>query len=86
MKNWFVENYEQVAKWIAVVLCCITLIGIVTVGVRDLANTHIEWEFEENVELTDEMMETYCNLVRIGMEEAISPPPPFFSRNLHLPL
>ena len=68
MKNWFVENYEQVAKWIAVVLCCITLIGIVTVGVRDLANTHIEWEFEENVELTDEMVETYCNLVRIGME------------------
>ena len=68
MKNWFIKNYEQVAKWIAVVLCCIALVGIVTVGVRDLSNTHIEWEFEENVELTDEMVETYCNLVRIGME------------------
>lgn len=68
MKNWFIKNYEQVAKWIAVVLCCIALVGIVTFGVRDLANTHIEWEFEENVELTDEMVETYCNLVRIGME------------------
>ena len=68
MKNWFIKNYEQVAKWIAVVLCCITLVGIVTVGIRDLSNTHIEWEFEENVELTDEMVETYCNLVRIGME------------------
>ena len=68
MKNWFIENYEQVAKWIAVVLCCITLVGIVTVGIRDLSNTRIEWEFEENVELTDEMVETYCNLVRIGME------------------
>ena len=68
MKNWFIKNYEQVAKWIAVVLCCITLAGIVTFGVRDLTNTHIEWDFEENVELTDEMVETYCNLVRIGME------------------
>ena len=68
MKNWFIKNYEQVAKWIAVVLCCIALAGIVTFGVRDLTNTHIEWDFEENVELTDEMVETYCNLVRIGME------------------
>ena len=68
MKNWFIKNYEQVAKWIAVVLCCIALVGIVTVGIRDLSNTHIEWEFEENVELTDEMVETYYNLVRIGME------------------
>ena len=68
MKNWFIKNYEQVAKWIAVVLCCITLYGIVTFGVHDLANTRIEWIFEENVELTDEMVETYCNLVRIGME------------------
>ena len=68
MKNWFIKNYEQVAKWIAVVLCCIALSGIVAFGVHDLANTHIEWNFEENVELTDEMVETYCNLVRIGME------------------
>ena len=68
MKNWFIKNYEQVAKWIAVVLCFIALAGIVTFGVRDLTNTHIEWDFEENVELTDEMVETYCNLVRIGME------------------
>ena len=68
MKNWFIKNYEQVAKWIAVVLCGIALYGIVTFGVHDLTNTHIEWNFEENVELTDEMVETYCNLVRIGME------------------
>lgn len=67
MKNWFIKNYEQVAKWIAVVLCCIALAGIVTFGVRDLTNTHIEWDFEENVELTDEMVEAYRVLVLSGM-------------------
>ena len=37
-------------------------------GSLSLFYLHIEWNFEENVELTDEMVETYCNLVRIGME------------------
>ena len=69
MKNLFAKNREGIVVAVIGVLMSILIIGSMILKFDDVMRVdYIVDDHIEGVELTDEMVETYCNLVRIGME------------------
>ena len=69
MKNWTIKNREGIVVAVIGVLMSILIVGSMILKFDDVMRVdYIVDDHIEDVELTDEMVETYCNLVRIGME------------------
>ena len=69
MKNLFSKNREGIVVAVIGVLMSILVIGSMILKFEEVMRVdYVVDDHMEDVELTDEMVETYCNLVRIGME------------------
>ena len=69
MKNLFAKNRKGIVVAAIGVLMSILVVGSMILKFDDVMRVdYVVDDHIEDVELTDEMVETYCNLVRIGME------------------
>ena len=70
MKNLFVKNREGIVVAVTGVLMSILVIGSMILKIDDVMRVdYVVDDHIEDVELTDEMVETYRVLVLSGMED-----------------
>ena len=68
MKNWTIKNYEGIVVAVIGVLMSILVIGSMILKFDDVMRVdYVVDDHIEDVELTDEMVETYRVLVLSGM-------------------
>ena len=70
MKNLFVKNHENIVVAVIGVLMSILVIGSMILKIDEVMRVdYVVDDHIEDVELTDEMVETYRVLVLSGMED-----------------
>ena len=70
MKNWTIKNYEGIVVAVIGVLMSILVVGSMILKFDDVIRVdYVVDDHIEDVELTDEMVETYQVLVFSGMED-----------------
>ena len=70
MKNWTIKNREGIVVAVIGVLMSILIIGSMILKFDDVMQVdYVVDDHIEDVELTDEMVETYRVLVLSGMED-----------------
>ena len=68
MKNWTIKNYEGIVVAVIGVLMSILVVGSMILKFDDVMRVdYVVDDHIEDVELTDEMVETYRVLVLSGM-------------------
>ena len=70
MKNWTIKNRESIVVAVIGVLMSILVVGSMILKFDDVMRVdYVVDDHIEDVELTDEMVETYRVLVLSGMED-----------------
>lgn len=70
MKNWFIKRREDVVIAGLVVLACIMVTCFTISGINDIKNTTVTFDDGiEEIELTEEMVETYVTLANMALED-----------------
>ena len=70
MKNWTIKNRESIVVAVIGVLMSILVVGSMILKFDDVMRVdYVVDDHIEDVELTDEMVETYQVLVLSGMED-----------------
>ena len=86
MKNWTIKNREGIVVAVIGVLMSILVVGSMILKFDDVMRVdYVIDDHIEDVELTEEMVETYRVLVLSDMGDSQGLPI-FLSRNLHAPL
>lgn len=70
MKNWFIKRRDDMVIAGLVALACVMVACFTISGINDIKNTTVTFDDGiEEIELTEEMVETYVTLANMALED-----------------